>query len=86
MLPKVIGKFVVPGLRETLIPDGGGTPILGDRDDHDGEVKFVLGTIGDLDRAVNPIVVNRRRIEPFKDKRADNRRLKAFLYRMRGMT
>lgn len=51
---------------EALVADGGGAPILGDGDDDDGKVKFVFGTIGNLDRTVNPVVVNRRRIEPLE--------------------
>ena len=71
---------------ETLVADSRGAPILSDRDDYYGEVKFVFGAIGNLNRTVNSVVVDLGCIEPFEDQRADNRRLKAFLYRMRRMT
>ena len=53
--------------REMLVSDSGGAAILGDGDDDDGQVESFGGSVGDLYRAVNAIVVGLRRLIPFQE-------------------
>ena len=69
-----------------FVTDGRGSAIFGDRDDDNGQVKFVFGAIGNLNRAVDPVVVNLGRIELLKLERANDSRLKSLCYGMTWMT
>ncbi len=51
----------------------------------DGQIEGVLGAIGDLDGAVNPVVVDLGRLKPFEQQRSRDHDPELFVSAVRGM-
>ncbi len=68
-----------------FVADGRRSPVLGDGHDDDSQIKHVLGTIGDLQDAVDPVVVNLWKFKPFKQQRSGDFGMELLVNGVSGM-
>jgi hypothetical protein len=89
-----VGKCVAEGnldvgiagfQREMLVAYGGRSSVVGDGYDDHGQIEGVVGAIGDLEGAVDPIVMDLCRFKPFQQQRGGDYHVKFFVEGVCGM-
>src|ERR1700687_6026410 len=68
-----------------LVADRRRSPVVGNGYDDDGQIEVVLGTVGEQDGAVNPVVADLRRLKPLDQQRSGDHDLEILANRVRGM-